>query len=91
MAGSTASKTGISLSLLPECSSVRCSAVSCRAGCPDRPAKVYVKSCPEGRCAEGDRYPSEGNADGEVCYVSSVSTVSPSTREAVFWVLCGGG
>ena len=72
MAGSTASKTGISLTLLPECTSARCSPVSCLAGCPERPAKVYVKSCREGKCTEGDRYPSEGNADGEVSVLGAI-------------------
>lgn len=60
-----AAQTGFSLNLLPECKGP-CGGGACPPGCPDRPAKVYVKSCLEGKCRPEDRFPSQGNSDKEV-------------------------
>eukprot|EP00903_Cladosiphon_okamuranus_P013133 g12248.t1 len=69
-----ASRTGFSLSLLPECNGP-CSGGTCPIGCPDRPAKVYVKSCLEGECRPEDRFPSQGNADRQFEVTSARSSI----------------
>lgn len=65
-AGSVAATTGFSLSLVPECAPGSCGGPTCASGCPRRPAKVYVKSCPEDKCLPEDRFPSQGSRDKEV-------------------------
>ncbi|CAM9344963.1 unnamed protein product [Scytosiphon promiscuus] len=68
MPGSGWTTSGFSLSLLPDCPPGSCNAganSTCPIGCPPKPAKAYVKSCLEGSCLPGDRFPSEGNADKE--------------------------
>ncbi|CAB1114966.1 unnamed protein product [Ectocarpus sp. CCAP 1310/34] len=64
-AGSVAATTGFSLSLVPECAPGSCGGPTCASGCPRRPAKVYVKSCPEDKCLPEDRFPSQGSRDKE--------------------------